>query len=86
MIGRWIRAFGLVTTCLAAGGCETAASFDVWGSYFPGWLVCSAVAIVLTVVAHVALLRLNIEPAAPVVAYPALVAALTFAQWLMFLR
>ena len=32
------------------------------------------------------LLRLKIELAAPIVAYPSLLACLTFAQWLLFLR
>jgi hypothetical protein len=86
VIVRRIRAIGIVATCLAGGGCQTAASFDAWGSYLPGWLVCSAVAIVLAVAAHLALRRLGIEPAAPVVAYPALVVAVTCAQWLLFLR
>ena len=83
---RWVPPIGVISACIATGGCETAASFDISGSYFPGWLVCSGLAIALAVVAHVALRRLRIEPAVPVVAYPALVAALTFAQWLIFLR
>jgi len=75
-----------VFTCFALAGCERAPSLDILGSYFPGWLVCLTVALLLTVVARLVLTRLKIEVAAPIVTYPSLVACLTFAQWLLFLR
>ena len=67
-------------------GCGRAPSFDILGSYFPGWLVCLTVALLLTVLVRFLLRRLEIELAAPIVAYPSLLASLTFAQWLLFLR
>lgn len=80
------RTFGSVFTCLAVTGCRRAPSFDILGSYFPGWLLCLTVALLLTVLLRFLLLRLKIELAAPIVAYPSLLACLTFAQWLLFLR
>jgi hypothetical protein len=77
---------GLVFTCLAVAGCERAPSFDILGSYFPGWLVCLTVALLITVLVRFLLLRLKIEVAAPIVVYPSLLASLTFAQWLLFLQ
>ena len=77
---------GLAFTCLAATGCGRAPSFDILGSYFPAWLVSLTVALLLTVLVRFLLLRLKIELAAPIVAYPSLLACLTFAQWLLFLR
>ena len=77
---------GLVFTCLAVAGCQRAPSFDILGSYFPGWLVCLTVALLITVLVRFLLLRLKIEVAAPIVVYPSLLASLTFAQWLLFLR
>jgi hypothetical protein len=77
---------GPVFTCLAVTGCNRAPSFDILGSYFPGWLLCMTVALLLTVLLRVLLLRLKIELAAPIVAYPSLLACLTLAQWLLFLR
>ena len=77
---------GLVFTCLAVAGCERAPSFDILGSYFPGWLVCLTVALLITVLVRFLLLRLKIEVAAPMVVYPSLLASLTFAQWLLFLQ
>jgi len=80
------RTFGPMFTCLVLTGCQRAPSFDILGSYFPGWLVCLTVALLFTVLLRSLLLRLKIELAAPLVAYPSLLACLTFAQWLLFLR
>jgi hypothetical protein len=77
---------GPVFTCLAVTGCKRAPSFDILGSYFPGWLVCLTAALVLTVLLRFLLLRLKIELPAPIVVYPSLLACLTFAQWLLFLQ
>ena len=84
MNARWKS--GAVFTCLAVAGCERASSFDILGSYFPGWLVCLTLALVLTVLVRFLLLRLKIELAAPMIVYPALLACVTFAQWLLFLQ
>jgi hypothetical protein len=66
--------------------CARAPSFDILGSYFPAWLVCLALALLLTVLARAFLLRLQIEVTAPAVLYPSLLAIFTFSQWLIFLR
>ena len=80
------RKTGLAFACLAVAGCDRAPSFDILGSYFPGWLVCLTVALLITVLVRFLLLRLKIEVAAPIVVYPSLLASLTFAQWLLFLQ
>jgi hypothetical protein len=61
-----------------------APSFDILGSFFPAWIVCLALAILLTVGARWLLLRLQIPLAIPVLTYPSLAALLTFALWLIF--
>ena len=43
------------------GGCRRAPSIGVYGSYFPGWLICLALGIALTVAAHLVLRRLDYE-------------------------
>lgn len=63
-----------------------APSFDVLGSFFPAWLACLALAVVLTFAARWLLLRMHVTPAMPVVAYPGLTALLTFALWLTLFR
>jgi hypothetical protein len=61
-------------------------TFDVLGSLFPAWLVCLAVAILLTVGIRWLLMRLRIPLVFPVVIYPSLTAFVTFALWLAFFR
>jgi hypothetical protein len=62
-------------------GCARAPSLDILGSFFPAWLVCLAVAIVLTAVSR-ALLSRYVEIVWPVLIYPSLTAIFTFALWL----
>jgi hypothetical protein len=42
-------------------GCRRAPSIGIYGSYFPGWLICLALGIGLTVAAHLVLRRLDYE-------------------------
>jgi hypothetical protein len=66
--------------------CERAPSFDIVGSFFPAWLVCLSLAIVLTAVARWLLARMRIVIAVPILTYPSLAALFTFALWLAFFR
>lgn len=65
-------------------GCSRAPSVEVLGSFFPAWLLCFVVAIVLTSLARLLVMRLRIKVPLPMLAYPGLAAFLTFALWLMF--
>jgi hypothetical protein len=65
-------------------GCSRAPAIDILGSFFPAWLVCFMVAIVLTAIVRLVLLRLHLQLALPVLVYPALAALFTFALWLIF--
>ena len=65
-------------------GCSQAPSVDVLGSFFPAWLVCFLVAIALTAFARLALLRLRVKAALPMLVYPSLAALFTFMLWLIF--
>ena len=64
--------------------CSRAPSFDILGSYFPAWLICLTLAVVLTVVIRWVLLRLQIEVVFPIVVYPSLTALFAFGMWLVF--
>jgi len=66
-------------------GWERAPSFDILGSFFPAWLVCLVVAIVLTVVSRALLIR-YVEIVWPVLVYPSLTAIFAFALWLAIFR
>ena len=86
-IARWrthpVR-YGLEPVLLLLASCTRAPSFNVVGSFFPAWLVCLIVAVVLTVFAGWLLLRLDVPVAVPALTYPCLTALLTFALWLVF--
>jgi len=66
---------------LVLTGCGRAPAFDVLGSFFPAWLVCVVVGILLAVICR-ALLQPRVEIAFPILVYPSLTALFTFALWL----
>ena len=65
-------------------GCSRAPSFDILGSYFPAWLICLALGVVLTAVIRWLMLRLKIDFVFPIVVYPSLTALFAFGMWLIF--
>jgi YtcA-like protein len=71
----------LVPALLLMTGCGRAPAFDILGSFFPGWLLCLVVAILLTFAAR-ALLNRYVEIVWPVLIYPCLTALFAFALWL----
>ena len=74
-----------VLSALWLTGCGRAPAFDVVGSFFPAWMVCFAVATVLTVISR-ALLNRYVEIAWPVLIYPSLAAIFSCALWLVLFR
>jgi hypothetical protein len=66
-------------------GCERAPSFNIVGSFFPAWLLCLVVAVLLTVVSR-ALLNRYVEIVWPVLVYPSLTAIFALASWLALFR
>ena len=74
--------FLLISPMLAS--CSRAPSVDILGSFFPAWLICLVVAIALTSVVRLVLMRLHIKIALPILVYPSLTAVFTFALWLIF--
>ena len=74
-----------VTALLLMTGCGRAPSFDILGSFFPAWLICFVMAILLTVVSR-ALLSRYVEIVWPVLVYPCLTAIFALASWLALFR
>ncbi len=83
---RRISIFPFILLVLMLDGCERAPSFDVLGSFFPAWLACLALALLLTAATRWLLSRLGIVIAVPILTYPSMVAMFTFALWLAFFR
>jgi len=65
-------------------GCSRAPTFDIVGSFFPAWLVCLFLGILLAVFARWVLLRLKVPILLPILVYPSLAALFTFLLWLIF--
>jgi hypothetical protein len=80
------RGAGLLLGVLFSTSCSQAPSFDIIGSFFPAWLVCLALAALLTAVAYWLLLRARVVLALPVLTYPSLTVLFTLALWLAFFR
>jgi uncharacterized membrane protein YcaP (DUF421 family) len=71
-------------SALPLASCSRAPSVDVLGSFFPAWLVCLTVSVLLTALTRLVLLRFHMNLDLPVLAYPSLAALFTFALWLIF--
>ncbi len=79
---------GLVASVflLAASGCSGPPTFNILGSYFPSWLVCLAISIVLTLLAHAFITARNLADKLwplPVV-YSSLLCFFSCILWLIF--
>jgi YtcA family len=82
-----IAAIGACTaTMLLATGCSRAPTFNILGSFFPAWILCGVLGILLTVVVRILFVRFNFEKelSPMIVVYPCLAAFFTFSIWLLF--
>jgi hypothetical protein len=77
----WICLSGVIA------GCDGAPSRNILGSYFPSWMVCALVGIVLALVARGVLKATGLlqELPAPFVVLLAFGCAVNFAVWLIWL-
>ena len=69
-------------------GCARAPSIDILGSFFPVWMVCLSVAVILTFFARQLVVRCRLESHVGPVAlfYPSVVVLFCCALWLIFFR
>jgi hypothetical protein len=63
-----------------------APSFDILGSFFPAWLVCLALGMLLTIASRFLLMRTRVVIFVPILTYPSLTALFTLSLWLAFFR
>ena len=77
---------GCAAILLSATGCTRAPSFDIIGSYFPAWILCGVIGILLTTGVRVLFVRWKLEPELSplIVVYPCLALFFTFLTWLVF--
>jgi YtcA family len=78
----------LAAGCSLLSGCGQAPSVEVIGSFFPVWMLCVAIAVVLAFVLRYVLLRLKLESEVGPLAlfYPSAVVLFTSLLWLIFFR
>lgn len=80
------RKLSLSFFVLVLTSCSRAPSFDIMGSFFPAWLLCIFVGLLLTVAARWLFLRLHIVIAPPILTFPSLALLFTLALWLASFR
>jgi hypothetical protein len=72
--------------CTLLQGCSRAPSFNILGSFFPSWILCGLIGILLTVGARLLFVRYQFEQhlSPLILVYPCLTAFFTFTLWLLF--
>jgi YtcA family len=83
------RAAGLAassTPMLLAAGCSRAPTFNVLGSFFPSWILCGVIGILLAAASRWFFARIKFEQQLTplILVYPCLAAFFTFTLWLLF--
>lgn len=85
-VGNRLAVLLAATLPVIAAGCDPVV--EIQGTFFPAWLLCMIVGVVLAVALRPLFVRLGIEPymgPLPVV-YTSLAVLLTLAVWLLFFR
>jgi hypothetical protein len=78
----------LLLGVLPLAGCQHAPAINVLGSFFPAWILCLMLGILLTAGSRFLLLFVHLQEvlSPPIVMYPCLTALFTFGLWLSFFR
>jgi hypothetical protein len=67
-------------------GCSRAPTFNILGSFFPAWILCGVIGILLAVAVRLFFVRIKLEEQLQplILVYPCLAAFFTFTLWLLF--
>ena len=78
----------LLIAAIFLTGCARAPAVDVIGSFFPAWIICLTIGVVLTFVVRAVLVRVHLETEVGPLAlfYPSLLILLTCLLWLVWFR
>jgi len=85
---QWRAGFPASLLVLALTGCSGSPVFNILGSYFPSWLVCVAISIGLTFLAHLFVTAKKLADQLwplPIV-YSALLCLFSCTLWLLFFK
>ena len=83
-----IRLGFVAATCALWTGCGRAPAIDIVGSFFPAWMICLTVGVILAFVVRYFLLRYRLETEVGPLAlfYPCAVILFTCLLWLIIFR
>jgi hypothetical protein len=86
---RLLRLLTVAASCpatLLVAGCSRAPSFNILGSFFPAWILCGVIGILLAVAVRLFFVRIKLEEQLTplILVYPCLAAFFTFTLWLLF--
>ena len=75
-----------IAMVLPVASCSHAPTMDLFGSYFPAWMLCAAVGIVAAVIIRqiLAMAGINEYVVAPLLTYAALAVSATLLAWLVW--
>jgi len=73
-------------TILSVCGCSRAPTFNILGSFFPSWILCGIIGVLLTVAVRLIFVKIQFEQEIGplILVYPCLAAFFTFTTWLVF--
>lgn len=76
----------LLAATLLDTGCSRAPTLNIFGSFFPAWLICGLIGTLLTAIARFLFVRMKFEQELSplILVYPCLAAFFTFTLWLLF--
>src|SRR5215467_10666994 len=86
--GALLSLYALIgSSILFLTGCSSAPSRNILGSYFPSWMICALIGLVLTVVVRAVFAKIGIDAVLPmpIVVYLAFATAFSLAIWLLWL-
>jgi hypothetical protein len=72
---------------MLVAGCGRAPTINILGSFFPSWILCGVLGIILASLTRVFFLRIKLEDHLLwplVIVYPCLTLFFTFTLWLLF--
>jgi YtcA family len=74
------------TAAVMLVGCSRAPSFNILGSFFPSWILCGVIGILLAVASRLFFVRVKLEAQLKplILVYPCLALFFTFTLWLLF--
>jgi hypothetical protein len=74
--------------CLLFTGCSRAPSINIIGSFFPVWMLCGVIGVVMAFIVRALLVRFKLETEVGPVAlfYPSVVLLSACVLWLIFFR